>query len=108
MTVCIPLRIALSVLVAVACNGPMWIRHTLAVFFGWVVIGFVGQMIRNAPTGGFGGSVWWSLNRYVHVLLYITSAILLYVRCGLAYVPLVADVAFAAVTGVVHYRRTET
>jgi len=102
--VCLPVRAALAVLVAHVCTSPPWVRHVVAGFQGYVVVGFVGQTVRNAEYGGFGGRVWWRLYRYVHIFTYLSSLVLLYTvaRCY-AWVPLAADVAFAAVVGARHY-----
>lgn len=95
--VCIPVRASLAVVTSVACDAPDWVRHVLAGFFAYVSIGFVGQIFRDAPYGGFGGPVWWKWNRYFHAPLYALALVLLYTRCEYAWTPLVADLAVALV-----------
>lgn len=98
LLVCIPVRASLVVLTSFACDGaPEWVRHALAGFFAYVSIGFAGQIVRDAPYGGFGGPVWWKWNRYVHAPLYALALVLLYTRCEYAWTPLVADLTLALV-----------
>ena len=90
------MRVALAVLTSRACGSPF--KGVLAAYFVFVSLGFIGQILRAAPTGAFGGPVWWNWNRYVHVVTYFLAALLLSVRCRIAFVPLALDVAFGAAT----------
>lgn len=105
LLVCIPVRITLTTLTYWICVAPSWARHTLAGFFAYVSIGFVGQIYRNAQIGGFGGQVWWRWNRYLHAPLYALAIVLLYTRCAFAWIPLLIDVTLALSTGVDHHCR---
>ena len=98
--VCIPVRIGIATLVGVICDAPSWVKHCVAGFLGYVALGFIGQVFRDPEYGGFGGRVWWRRNRYVHIILYLTSVVLLYVSCSHAWIPLAFDVGFAFVSGV--------
>lgn len=105
LLVCVPVRIALTIVTYSSCEAPHWVRHTLAGFFVYVSVGFVGQIYRNAQIGGFGGQVWWSWNRYLHAPLYALAILLLYTRCEYAWIPLLIDVTLALITGTEHYYR---
>ena len=105
LLVCIPVRIALTIVTHSSCGAPHWVRHTLAGFFAYVCLGFVGQIYRNAQVGGFGGRVWWRWNRYLHAPLYALAILLLYTRCAYAWIPLLIDVTLALITGTEHYYR---
>lgn len=105
--VCIPVRIAIAALVGVICDAPSWVKHWVAGFLGYVALGFIGQVFRNPEYGGFGGRVWWRRNRYVHIILYLTSVVLLYVSCSHAWITLAFDVGFALVTGIYEKSRNK-
>ena len=55
--------------------------------------------------GNFGGRVWWQPHRLVHGSLLMCYAILTFASVPYASTLAVADVAYAVLAGIVHYRR---
>ena len=101
--VCIPVRFTLALIAMNLPTAPRWALHIFAAYCILVALGFVGKIIENPPLGGFGGPVWWQKHRYVHVVSYVTSAILLYTNVTYAYIPLLFDALFGLLSGTLHY-----
>ena len=101
--VCIPVRLALALIAMHLPTAPPRALHIFAAYCILVALGFVGKIIENPPLGGFGGPVWWQKHRYVHVVSYVTTTILLYTHVTYAYIPLLFDALFGLLSGTFHY-----
>lgn len=103
--VCIPVRTLLTLLAFFLCDAPRGVLFAFSFYCTFVSLSFLGQMYRRPTVGGFGGPVWWSENRIVHVVMYLLTALLVHVRCDYAWIPLMADVFLGLVAGIHHYGR---
>jgi len=70
-----------------------------------VAIGFAVQIYRTAvgtvTTGYFGGEIWWKWARYIHVILFATTAVLILTKFRFAALLLFADVIIGIVFKIV-------
>ena len=105
--VCIPLRAAFAALAFVLPRvGLVALVRGFAMLpleqsFTWVSL----TLDNTAPVGQFGGPAWWSGQRAVHALTYLTFSVLSVVRPLDAYVALVADVALTVLFTLRHDAR---
>jgi hypothetical protein len=88
---CIPLRTIIALI-------PLYIQKHLLPYYG-VIVGIIGLCFvylyisnsrLNAPEGG--GITWWAKHRLIHGALFLTSAIYLFQKERMAYMPLSIDV----------------
>ena len=67
-----------------------WLKYSSAIGFA-IAIGFTVMIIIDRKMGAFGQKVWWSNYRYIHVILYLTFAIMAFNKNKLSYVPILVD-----------------
>ena len=109
-TVCLPLRSVLAACSALACiRGCAPVEFVLASYALWwglnLLQNFLRQLLWPVPCerGNFNGKVWWQELRVVHGALLCAYAATTFARLPFAYAFAIADVAVAAVAGVVYY-----
>lgn len=98
--VCIPFRVSICffltlVLKEINSNA---VRYAAFSYLMLTAVGFIFSLILELvgikKLGGFGGKIWWAKLRYVHILIYITTAILVYLKVQFAALLLLLDISF--------------
>jgi len=99
--ICIPLRIALAIGLFYLPEKYTPIVGVLSVLIG---LGFLIQFFRYTEdqVGAFGQKVWWNKNRFIHSLLWILLAYLIYVKDSKYKIVLFVDVAIGMLLKLLH------
>lgn len=106
-TVCVPVRVGVATAaLVVGAYAPHLLRY-VGVYAALTAAGFAWNAARACAggkrTGGFGGVVWWTRLRYVHVALWATCAALALQRVRWAGAFLAADALLGALAGALHF-----
>ena len=109
-TVCLPLRSVLAASSLLACiEGCAPVEFVLAAYAAWWGVNLLKNCLRQLlrpvrdERGNFNGVVWWQELRAVHGALLCAYAGTTFARVPWAFAFALADVAVAAVAGVVYY-----
>ena len=108
--VCIPVRFAIAgAALAVTVTPNRWVFLLVGTYTLVTALGFAWNawltVTGEKTLGGFGGKVWWSAWRIVHMLLWGVCATLCFLDCKGAGAILVVDACVGVLAGLTHFIR---
>ena len=106
-TVCIPIRLGLAVIaILIGVYAPR-LLPLVAVYATITAAGFLWNALLTLAGrkrfGGFGGRVWWSRSRWVHIVLWASAAVAAAFRAPWAGAFLAADALVGILTRLAHF-----
>ena len=104
---CIPVRLIIfSVYILMGRLVPQWLP-TMALCSGAVSLGFLCMTLLEITGfrrhGAFGGRMWWSQVRWIHIVLWAATALLSFHHVPHAGILLLCDTVIGATAGLLHY-----
>ena len=107
-TICIPLRLGIGTSTFIfGYIIPNFVLY-LSIYTGITTLGFISSIFGKRTHGGFGGKIWWSNYRYVHVLWWCLATVFGGLNYKWSGVFLLVDALFATVVGISHYNVLQT
>lgn len=105
--VCIPVRLGVAaVALVIGYLVPRWLSF-VAIYATITALGFAYNaaltLAGRKRYGGLGGLVWWSEVRWLHLILWSTTAVFASYRVSWAGGVLVADAFVGVLAGVIHF-----
>lgn len=101
--ICIPIRLSIGIFVLWLGYNYNYISRFLAIYTAITTLGHLERVIRDPKFGMSGGPMWWSRVRYIHVLLWFTTTILLALGFEWAGYFLIGDAILGIISGILHY-----
>ena len=100
---CITTRLSIGIFLLWLGYNYNYISRFFAIYTGITTLGHIERVVADPKFGVSGGPMWWSRVRYIHVLLWFSTTVLLAFGFEWAGSLLIGDAILGIISGILHY-----